>query len=359
LRQIRHNSAIGAGQFPPIEGKDGFMAVKKILVPINPAVRFERVTSQAIWLAKRYGAELLLLRVGASTWDVDDRVPDRVAVTRLTMAGEPMREIAATARLHNVDLIMMATHEKWRQGSGVEGEIAFFSFLRQSVVAQTIDKAGCPVWVDTGQNMTDAAVHTPLCYLDLGSRSAGILAKAGSFSTAIGAPLTVGHATFSTEIHAPGGASPVAGMWHESFARTAAEKFAALQRQVETDATLLVENGDPLRVAPRLVARAEADLLIVGHWAPSERWARGGEGNDESDVYRMIRYARVPVLIFKPEQSLASRGPSSGPHNRLIANLIIILPLILILMAAVAVGIGKTYPGQASAPRWLVILLSK
>ena len=56
------------------------MAVKKILVPISPAVRFERVASQAIWLAMRYSAELLLLRVGSSTWDVDDGVPEGVAV---------------------------------------------------------------------------------------------------------------------------------------------------------------------------------------------------------------------------------------------------------------------------------------
>jgi hypothetical protein len=113
-----------------------------------------------------------------------------------------------------------------------------------------------------------------------------------------------------------------------------------------------------VRVAPRLVARAEADLLIVGHWAPSERWARGDRENEESDVHRMIRYARVPVLIFKPGLPLASWGrPASG--NRLVANLIIILPLVLILLAMLAVGLGKTGSFHASAPWWLNTILGK
>ena len=335
------------------------MAVRKILVPISPAVRFERVVRQAIWLARRCGAELLLLRAGSSTWDIDDGVPDGVAVTRLAMAGEPVQEIAATARLHNIDLIMMASHEKWRLGDGFEADIAFSGFLRQSVVAQIIEKAGCPVWVDTGQGMADAAVQRPLCYLDLGSRSAGILAKAGSFAAAIGAKLTLGHATFNTDIHAPGRASPVAGMWQESFARTATEKFDALQRQEGTDASLLIENGDPPRVAPRLVARAEADLLIVGHWPPRERWARGDWGNEESDVHRMIRYARVPVLVFKPAPPLAPRPQPLSARNRLMANLVIALPLILMLLAMLAMGLEKTRTIHLSAPRWLSTLLGK
>jgi nucleotide-binding universal stress UspA family protein len=308
----------------------------------------------------RYGAELLLLRVGSSTWDVDDGIPEGLAVTRLAVAGDPVQEIVAAARLHNIDLIMMATHEKWRPRDGHEEESGFLSFLRQSVVAHIIEMACCPVWVDTGQSTADEAVHRPLCYLDLGFRSASILAKAGSFAAAVGAPLTVGHATFSTEIHAPGGASLTARMWRESFAKTATEKFDELQRQAGTDAELLIENGDPLRVMPRLVAKAEADLLIIGHWAPSERWARGSQGNVESNVCRIIRHACVPLLIFKSEIPLAPRRehtPSS--HKRLIANMAILLPMILILVAALAVGIGKRHPAHASAPRWWGTLLTK
>jgi nucleotide-binding universal stress UspA family protein len=297
--------------------------------------------------------------VGSSTWDLDDGVPACVAATRLAVAGEPIQKIMATARLHDVDLIMMATHEKWRLGDGFEGEIAFSSFLRHSVVAQIIEKAHCPIWVDTGQSMTDVAVHAPLCYLDLGAPSAGILAKAGKFATAIGVPLTVGHATFSTEIHAPGGASPAARMWQESFASAAREKFDALQRQVGTDARFLIENGAPLRVAPRLVARAEADLLIAGHWARSERWGRGEPENDESGVHRMIRYARVPVLIFKPEAALPTLGQPLSARKRLMANLVIALPLILILVAMLAMGREKTHSTQQAPPRWLSMLLGK
>ncbi len=332
------------------------MVIQKILVPINPAVRFERVVRQAIWLAMRCDAELLLLRVGSSAWDVDDGVPDGVTVTRLAVTGDPVREILAMARLHNVDLIMVATHEKWRLGEGMEAEIAFSSFLRQSVAARIIEKAGCPIWVDTGRSMTDAAVHTPLCYLDLGPRSADILAKAGAFAAAVGVKLTAGHATFSTEIHAPGRASPVAWMWHEAFARAATEKFSGLQRQAGTEAELLIENGDPVKVASRLVARAEADLLIVGHWPPSERWVRGDE-NHESDVHRMIRYAPVPVLVFKSGFPLAFQATDSP--NRLVANLVIALPLILILLAAMVIGFEKTHPVHASVTRWWGELLGK
>ncbi|HVZ27481.1 MAG TPA: universal stress protein [Rhizomicrobium sp.] len=323
------------------------MTVKKILLPVSPAVPFERVVAQAIRLAVQCGAELFLLHVGSPTWDVDDGVPEGVAVRRLAVAGEPVRQIAAAARLHSIDLIMMATHEKWRAGDGTDDENDFLSFLRQSVVARIVEMAPCAVWVDTGQSMTETAVHRPLCYLDLRPRSASTFAKAGSFAAAIGAPLTVAHATFSTEIHAPGGGSLTAGMWQESFAETATEKFQQLQRQLGTDAELMIENGEPLKVVPRLITKAEADLLIVGHWAVSERWGRGGQWNDESDVCRMIRRSRVPVLIFKGEAPLAPRRePAPSAPSRLIADMVILLPMILILVAALAVGFRKAHPAH-------------
>ncbi|MBV9550203.1 MAG: universal stress protein, partial [Alphaproteobacteria bacterium] len=167
------------------------------------------------------------------------------------------------------------------------------------------------------------------------------------------APLTIGHATFSTEIHAPGGASLSARMWQESFAATATEKFAQLQRQAGSDASLLIENGEPLKVLPRLLARAKADLLIAGHWATSERWGRGEAWNDESGICRMIRHARVPVLVFKseiPPPVQPDPVPSAG--RRLVTNLVILLPTILILVAALTIGVLKTRPAHFSVRQW-------
>jgi len=325
------------------------MTIRRILLPLHPDVPFAGVVRQAVWLAERCGAQLLLLRVGAAAWDVADGVPDSVPVTRLAVAGEPVHQIAAVARAHDVDLIMLATHEKWRPDDGSEGENDFATFLRNSVVAGVLEAAPCAVWVDTGQG--GAGVHKPLCYLDLGPHSMATLARAGAFAAAIAAPLTVGHATFSTQIHAPGGASLTARAWQESFAQTAAEKFAQLQRQAGTDAPLLIENGAPLGTVPRLVARAGADLLILGHWPPSERWARGNRFNGDSDVCRLIQRAPVPVLVLRHEAPAVSRQePVPGPRRRALVNLVILLPLVLILALAIVIGFGRTRPAHVPVP---------
>lgn len=323
------------------------MTVTCILLPLEPTVPFARVVRQAVWLAGQCGARLILLRVGPPAWDIDDGVPEGVAVTRLAVGGDPVHQIAAIARAHNVDLIMLATHAKWRLGEGADGEQDFFAFLRHSVAGRTIDLAGCAVWVDTGQDSADAAVHRPLCYLDLRPRSAGILAQAGAFAAAVGAPLAVAHATFSTQIHAPGGASLTARMWQESFAETATATFEQLQRRAGTDASLLIENGEPLQVIPRLAARADADLLIAGHWPASERWKRGSPWNDDSDIFRIIRYARVPVLVLRTALPAATTQKTDSARRRFIANAIILLPLVLILVAAIVVGLGRTHPAHA------------
>ena len=133
--------------------------IARILLPLHPAIAFGRVVSQAVWLAERFGAHLLLLRVGVAAWDVDDGLGQNQIVTRLTVAGEPVHQIAAAVQTHGIDLIMMATHEKWRAGDGAEGESDFSSFSRHSVVARVIEAAHCPVWVDTGQSMAEAAVR--------------------------------------------------------------------------------------------------------------------------------------------------------------------------------------------------------
>ena len=328
------------------------MTVTRLLLPLHPDVPFAGVVRQAVWLAERCGAHLLLLRVGVPAWDVADGVPEGVAVTRLAVAGEPVHQIVGVARAHAADLIMMATHRKWRPGDGSEGENDFAAFLRNSVVAGVLETAPCAVWVDTGQG--GVAVDKPLCYLDLRSHSLETLARAGAFAATIAAPLTVGHVTYSTQIHAPGGASLTARAWQESFARTAAEKFASLQRQAGTDAALLIENGEPLQVIPRLVARAAADLLILGHWPASERWVRGGRRNDDSDVCRLIQRSRVPVLVFRSAAPAAIPQQSAPTaRRRLLANLVILLPLVLILVAAIVVGFARTHPAHAPLPRVL------
>ena len=329
-------------------------------MPISPAVPFAGIVRQAIWLARRCEAQLLLLRVGVAAWDVDDGVPDDVAAARLAVPGEPVHQIAAAAQSHDIDLIMMATHEKWRLGNEAEGEGAFVSFSRQSVVARIIERTPCPVWVDTGQGPADAAFHRPLCYLELDAHSGSILAKAGSFAAAMGAPLAVAHATFSTEIHAPGGASPTARMWQESFARTATEKFEQLQRRAGTDAALMIANGEPLEVVQRLVGKAEADLLMVGRWAPSERWTRGRQGNSESDVYRVIRRSGVPVVVFKSEAPAPPpRDIAPSAQTRLVTNMIILVPMMLIVVVALAVGIAKSHPTHSPVTQLWEVLQGK
>jgi len=176
-------------------------------------------------------------------------------------------------------------------------------------VARVIERSRCAVWVDGCRS--GAAVRKPLCYLDLKARSVDTLAQAGAFAAALDAPLTVGHATFRTGIYAPGGASLTAESWKQSFAETAAGTFARMQRDAGTDAELVIDNGEPREVLPRLAARTGADLLMIGHWDQSERWARGGRWNDESEVFLKIRYSHIPVLVLKmpPQRRAAEIAP--------------------------------------------------
>ena len=323
-------------------------AIKTILVPITQVVPFGQILLQAAWLARRWGSQLILLNVGSRVWEIADQLPDDIAVIRLAVPGDAVHKIVATAQEYGVDLIMMATHEKWRIGNGSKAERDFLSFVRQSVVARVIDAAPCPVWADVAQNMADNAFHKPLCYLDLRARSAGTLAQAHFFATAMGAKLTVAHATFRTQIYAPGGASPVAGMWKASFAQTATEKFAQLQREVGTDAEIVIENGEPLDVLPQLVDRAKADLLMIGHWARNQQW------DDESDVFRTIRYSRTPVLVFKDVPSAAPRqDPVLDARRRLVRNMVILLPACIFLIAIVILTLAKNYPTLLPTDKWL------
>jgi nucleotide-binding universal stress UspA family protein len=344
-----HQYEIGSKDFysGPLKVKFEMLAIKKILVAITPAVPFGRIMLQAAWLARRCGAELILLHVGSHVWDIADQAPDGLMVTRLSFPGDPVNKIVATARERGADLIVMATHEKWRVGDGSQAERDFLSFVRQSVVARVIDAAPCPVWADTGRDMANDGFHKPLCYLDLKARSAGTLAQASLFAGAMGTRLTVAHATFRTQIYAPGGASPVAGMWKESFAQTATEKFAQLQREVGTDADIVVENGEPLDVLPRLASRTQADLLMIGHWTRSEQW------DDESDVLRTIRYSRVPVLIFKDVPTAAPQQDTlMDSRRRLIRNIVILLPVCIFLIMIGILTIEKNRPALLPADHW-------
>jgi nucleotide-binding universal stress UspA family protein len=323
----------------------GMQTPLRILVPITPAVPFARLLRRAAWLARRCAAQLVLLQVGTPAWSIDDQLADDLAVTRLALPGDALHQILATARNQAVDLIMMAPHDKWRAQTPVQSERDFLSFARQSVIARVIEAARCPVWIDAGRDSPENAIARPLCHLTLQAHSAGILAQAGAFARRLDAPLTVAHATFSTDIHAPGRASPAAGLWQESFANTAAEKFARLQDQARTDAALLVENGETLEVLDHLVRRTGADLLMVGHWPQSERWRRSFESDEDSDVLRLIHYSRVPVLAFRAaDRPGHGRDAAPNARQRLLRDALIALPLMLIFIALVLLAFTKTHP---------------
>ena len=207
--------------------------------------------------------------------------------------GDPARQIIDVARTHNADLIVMATHERWRMGIGWSGERRFFRFLMKSVAAQVMDGAPCPVW--TGRWLAEKqepefAAHKVLCFLDLGHRSRGTLASAAQFASVAGAKLMLVHAIPSAEIWVPGG-SRFAHMWKGSFEESAARKITILQREVGTNAAVVIDTGTPRQVLARAAAETGADAVVTGHWQQRNHW------ENPSDAIEIIRNSDIPVLI--------------------------------------------------------------
>jgi len=286
--------------------------IQKILVPVVLMDTSRHVMDQAVWLARRFHAEMILLHVipplnypagvfesgdeitardlharivQRAQQDLDRPLPpefDGIATTRILLRGDPADEIVKTARDRNAGLIVMATH-----GLG-----AFYSMLLGSETARVLHESQCPVW--TGAHLEEApagefSIRRVLCSVDLSPHSRYTASLAAGMAAALDATLTLVHITASTEFWGPGG-SYVDPEWKERIVGIAIQEMARLQQDVATKAEVVIDSGNVPKLLSRVAGQTNADVLVVGHRPGRSHLGDNGEG------YGIIRESRIPVL---------------------------------------------------------------
>jgi nucleotide-binding universal stress UspA family protein len=286
--------------------------IQKILVPVVLMDTSRHVMHQAVWLARRFHAEMILLHVmpplnypaGAfesgdeitardlharivqrAEQDLDRPLPpefDGIATTRVLLRGDPADEIVKTARDRNAGLIVMATH----------GHGAFYRMLLDSETAKVLHESQCPVW--TGAHLEEAparefSIRRVLCSVDLSPHSRDTASLAAGMAAALDATLTLVHITTSVEVWGPGG-SYVDPEWKERIVGNAIQEMARLQQDVAPKAEVIVDSGNVPKLLSRAAGQTNADVLVVGHRPGRSHLGDNGEG------YGIIRESRIPVL---------------------------------------------------------------
>jgi len=286
--------------------------MNKILLPVDFQNVSLRVVQQAVFLARHFHSEILLLHVVTplsypvgmlesgheitardlhahiverAQKDLDQALRpelDGIAVKRLMLRGDPAREIVQIARDEKVDLIVMSTH-----GSGV-----FYRFLLSSVTAKVLHDSDCPVWTDAQPEEAPArefAVRNVLCAVDLSDHSRNTVSRARKIADEFGARLTLVHITTGVESYGPGG-SYVDPVWKEPIVGIATKEIEKLQQDVGTNAEVIIDSGDVHKLLNRAAEQAKDDLLVIGHM-PS-----GGHLGENGSGYAIIRESHIPVL---------------------------------------------------------------
>jgi len=298
------------------------LTINKILLPVvftDNSTHFRQLACQAAWLARRFHAEIILLHVVTPysypygllesghevtardlqakvvQWaqkDLDELLLPQlegIAVTRLLLRGDPAREIVEAARFHNAGMIIMSTR----------GEGVLYRLLLGSVTAKVLHESSCPIWIgrhspelQKGEAETlpdEFSVRRILCSVALNPHNRHTLARAVEVAAAVDARLTLVHITGSVESLGPSGYS-VNPKWKETIVGMAAEEIAKLQKDVGTQAEVIIDSGNVPQLLNRAAEQTKADLLIIGHIPGRSHLGDNGEG------YGIIRESRIPVL---------------------------------------------------------------
>jgi nucleotide-binding universal stress UspA family protein len=291
--------------------QDENSVMNKILLPIDFQNVSPRVVHQAVFLARHFHSEILLLHVVTpfsypvgllesgheiTARDLHARIVERaqkdldqalrpeldgIAVKRLMLRGDPAREIVQTARDEKVNLIMMSTH-----GAGV------YRFLLSSVTAKVLHESDCPVWTNAHPEEVPArefTIRNILCAVDLSDHSRNTVSRARQIADEFGARLTLVHITTGVESYGPGG-SYIDPVWKETIVGIATKEIAKLQQDVGTKADVIIDSGNVHELLNRAVEQAKGDLLVIGHM-PS-----GGHLGENGGGYAIIRESHIPVL---------------------------------------------------------------
>lgn len=211
--------------------------------------------------------------------------PPDAGVRRVVLEGDPTQTIVQFAASENCDLIVMPTH----------GYGPFRRFLLGSVTAKVLHDAICPVW--TGPHMESAPdystlhFHNIVCAIDLGLRSREVLCWAAGFAREFGAELSVVHAI-------PASATRLGGFyfdpdWRTQLTKTAMERIAFLRQEMEIEASVAIEAGEPPVVVASVAETMNADLLVIGRGSTPR-----AHGHLPTNAYAIVRAASCPVVTI-------------------------------------------------------------
>jgi len=211
--------------------------------------------------------------------------PADAAVRRVVLEGDPTRTIVEFASSEHCDLIVMPTH----------GYGPFRRFLLGSVAAKVLHDAICPVW--TGPHMERAPDYGSVrfqnvaCAIDLGLHSREVLGWAAGFAREYGARLSIIHAI-------PSSATRLGGFyfdpdWRIQLTRTAVERIGFLRQEMEIEASVVIEAGEPPLVVTTAAEATSADLLVIGRGSTPR-----AHGHLPTNAYAIVRQSRCPVVTI-------------------------------------------------------------
>lgn len=250
------------------------MPVNRLLVATDLSARSERAVGRAAMLARQFEAELLLLYV------VDDDQPpllvagaireaeallragapelDGAKAEVVVRAGDPFEVVVQTAAERAVDLVVMGAHRK--------------RILRDVFVGTTIERV-----MRTGRHPVLMVNRPPaepyrgaVLASDLSEPSAAALRTAAALGFLGASELAVAHAFRPLAKDMMAYAGIEGEKISEHVAHTGADARNKLVAFLQgccpelLERALLVEEGDPVEVIRRAVARSDADLAIIG-----------------------------------------------------------------------------------------------
>lgn len=283
------------------------MSFRHILFPVDFSRRCEAFWPYVAETAGKFGARVTVLHAlqTPEAWygagegmysaliDLDklrqdmlqrlDEFPrDRGGLSVEKVLHEGNGPIAAWAKDHGVDLIMLPTH----------GYGPFRRFLLGSNAARILHDAHCPVWTDAH---VDAAgghlskVGSILCAVNGEPECAKLIGFADEIAGVYNAKLRLVHAVGLIA----GSPEMYEGMDFTHFLIQAArDSIARIQSDIGTSLPIEIRQGNVTEVVKEMAQAFTADLVIAG---------RGGEhsgaiGRLRSHSYAIVRDSPCPVL---------------------------------------------------------------
>jgi nucleotide-binding universal stress UspA family protein len=255
----------------------------RVLAPVDFSDNCRRAAHDAEWLARRFGAELVLLHsvprieiplgpaeafAYASVPDVDvDRLSESAAdleafaidvhgltTRRVVVEDDPAHAILEYIRERHCDLIVMPTH----------GYGALHRLVAGSVTSQVLRGATCPVWTGCHfeRGPEPASVRTVLCAVDFSHDPAGVAQWAVSFAREFAATLHLTHVLPESAVRA-------AGMyfdpdWRSDIAHEARRRMSELLCETSSLGRTHVPAGDVPAAIAEVATEVGADLVVVG-----------------------------------------------------------------------------------------------